>query len=54
MTNNTKSKCAIAIDAMGGDFAPHNAVVGAIEAFHDAKDFDLYLVGRKDEILDVI
>ena len=54
MTNNTKSKCAIAIDAMGGDFAPHNAVVGAIEAFHDAKDFDLYLVGRKDEIQEVI
>ena len=54
MTNNTKSKCAIAIDAMGGDFAPHNAVVGAIEAFHEAKDFDLFLVGRKDEIEDVI
>jgi len=54
MTNNTKSKCAIAIDAMGGDFAPHNAVVGAIEAFHEKKDFDLYLVGRKDQIEDVI
>ncbi|MDA3860589.1 MAG: phosphate acyltransferase PlsX [Melioribacteraceae bacterium] len=54
MTNDTKSKCAIAIDAMGGDFAPHNAVVGAIEAFHEAKDFDLYLVGKTDEIKDVI
>ena len=54
MTDNTKSKCAIAIDAMGGDFAPHNAVVGAIEAFHEAKDFDLFLVGKKDEIEAVI
>ena len=54
MTNNTKPKCAIAIDAMGGDFAPHNAVVGAIEAFHEAKDFDLFLVGRKNEIEEVI
>ncbi len=54
MANNTKGKCAIAIDAMGGDFAPHNAVVGAIEAFNEAKDFDLFLVGKKSEIKDVI
>jgi len=54
MTNNNKSKCVIAIDAMGGDFAPNNAVVGAIEAYHEAKDFDLLLVGRKNEIEDVI
>ena len=54
MTINTNSKCVIAIDAMGGDYAPHNAVVGAIEAYHEAKDFDLFLVGKSDEILDVI
>ncbi len=54
MSNNTKGKCAIAIDAMGGDFAPHNAVVGAIEAFNEVKDFDLFLVGKKSEIEDVI
>jgi len=54
MTNHNISKCVIAIDVMGGDFAPHNAVVGAIEAFHEAKDFDLFLVGKKDEIEDVI
>jgi phosphate acyltransferase len=52
--NNIKSRCSIAIDAMGGDFAPHNAVVGAIEAFHETNDFDLYLVGKKDEIENVI
>ncbi|MBU0472651.1 MAG: phosphate acyltransferase PlsX [Bacteroidetes bacterium] len=54
MTNNTNSKCVIAIDAMGGDFAPLNAVVGAIEAFNETKDFDLFLVGKKDEIEEVI
>jgi glycerol-3-phosphate acyltransferase PlsX len=54
MANNEKSKCAIAIDAMGGDFAPTNAVVGAIEALQEKKDFDLFLVGKKDEIEDVI
>ena len=54
MTNNDKSRCAIAIDAMGGDFAPTNAVVGAIEALQEKKDFDLFLVGKKDEIEGVI
>lgn len=54
MTSNTKPKCAIAVDAMGGDFAPHNAVVGAIEAFHEKEDFDLFLVGRKNEIETII
>lgn len=54
MTNNTKSKCIIAIDAMGGDYAPLNAVVGAIEAFEECNDFDLFLVGKKDEIEEVI
>ncbi|PIQ08881.1 MAG: phosphate acyltransferase PlsX [Ignavibacteriales bacterium CG18_big_fil_WC_8_21_14_2_50_31_20] len=54
MTNHNNSRCVIAIDAMGGDFAPQNAVVGAIEAFHEAKDFDLFLVGKKEEIEKVI
>jgi glycerol-3-phosphate acyltransferase PlsX len=54
MTTNTITKCAIAIDAMGGDFAPHNAVVGAIEAYNETKDFDLFLVGKTDEIKEVI
>ncbi len=53
--SNTKSqKCRIVVDAMGGDFAPQNAVVGAIEAFNEKKDFDLILVGLKDQIIDVI
>jgi len=45
--------CRIAVDAMGGDFAPTNAVLGAVQAYEQKKDFDLLLVGRRDEILKV-
>jgi glycerol-3-phosphate acyltransferase PlsX len=38
---------------MGGDYAPQNAVVGAIEAFNSS-DFELILVGKEKEILDVL
>lgn len=48
------SRCRIIIDAMGGDFAPQNSVVGAIEAYNLRKDFDLYLAGREGDILKVI
>lgn len=53
-SNNINSKCIIAVDAMGGDYAPQNAVVGAIDAFNQNKDFELILVGRKKDIIDVI
>jgi glycerol-3-phosphate acyltransferase PlsX len=39
---------------MGGDFAPANAVLGAIEAFNQNKSFELYLVGRQKEIEQVL
>ena len=48
------SKCKIIVDAMGGDYAPQNAVVGAIDAYNEKKDFELFLIGKKDEILSVI
>ncbi len=47
-------KCRIAVDAMGGDFAPQNTVIGAIQALNENKNFELYLVGREKEILDII
>ncbi len=47
-------KCKIAVDAMGGDYAPLNAIMGAIEAFNEKKDFELILVGKKDEIKKVL
>jgi glycerol-3-phosphate acyltransferase PlsX len=51
---SNKVKCKIVVDAMGGDFAPRNAVLGAIEALNISNDFELFLVGKKDDILKVI
>jgi phosphate acyltransferase len=45
-----KSKCKIVVDAMGGDFAPTNAVVGAVQAYNENKNFDLFLVGKQSEV----
>jgi glycerol-3-phosphate acyltransferase PlsX len=42
------------VDAMGGDFAPANAVMGAVAALNDNKSFELFLVGRKKEIEKVL
>jgi len=53
-SGNSSSRCRIVVDAMGGDFAPANAVLGAIEAFNENKDFDLYLVGREEKIQEVL
>jgi fatty acid/phospholipid biosynthesis enzyme len=39
---------------MGGDYAPKNVVVGAIQAAKENSDFELLLVGKKDEILKII
>jgi len=52
--NTKNSKCRIVVDAMGGDYAPQNAVAGAIDAFNQMKDFDLILVGKKNQIIEVI
>lgn len=51
---NLSQSCKIIVDAMGGDFAPQNAVLGAIQAAEENSDFELYLVGREREILKVI
>lgn len=47
---NSSERCKIIVDAMGGDYAPENAVVGAIQAFNENSDFDLFLVGREKDI----
>ncbi len=49
-----RSKCRIVVDAMGGDYAPQNAVIGAIAAFSESKDFELFLTGRRKEIKGVL
>jgi glycerol-3-phosphate acyltransferase PlsX len=53
-SGNNPSRCRIVVDAMGGDFAPANAVLGALEAYNENKSFDLYLVGRKKQIEEVL
>ena len=32
MPNNPESEIRIVVDAMGGDFAPHNVVAGALQS----------------------
>ena len=43
----------IAIDAMGGDFAPYETVQGAILAASSRNDINISLIGDKKRILDV-
>ncbi|MDP4175520.1 MAG: phosphate acyltransferase PlsX [Bacteroidota bacterium] len=52
--SEVNSHCRIVVDAMGGDFAPQNAVLGALQAASMDTSIELFLVGRKNEILDVI
>ncbi len=51
---DNSERCKIIVDAMGGDYAPENAVVGAIEAAMENPGFDLFLVGKEKEIWKVI
>lgn len=52
--SDSKKICRIAIDAMGGDFAPENVVIGAVNALEIIKDAELYLVGVEEKINSVI
>ncbi len=53
-SGNDSSRCRIVVDAMGGDFAPTNAVLGAVEAFNESKSFELFLVGKEKNIIEVL
>jgi len=53
-SGNNSSRCRIVVDAMGGDFAPANAVLGAIEALNEIKSFELILVGQERKIQEVL
>jgi glycerol-3-phosphate acyltransferase PlsX len=46
-----ENKCIIAVDAMGGDCAPRNVVLGAVEACKENSNIEVLLVGKKEEIL---
>ncbi|MBM4171383.1 MAG: phosphate acyltransferase PlsX [Ignavibacteria bacterium] len=49
--NQINTKCRLAVDAMGGDFAPKNIILGALDALKEA-DFQLLLVGDRSKILE--
>lgn len=49
-----QKKCRILVDAMGGDFAPLNCVLGAVEAQQVLPESEILLVGKKPEILEII
>src|SRR5690606_7926797 len=49
-----KNKCRIIVDAMGGDFAPEVAVEGALLASAQQKNIEVYLVGDKQSIINVL
>ncbi|MCF8260294.1 MAG: phosphate acyltransferase PlsX [Melioribacteraceae bacterium] len=53
--NQEKSKnCRVIVDAMGGDYAPRNAVIGAVQASSEFSNSEIYLVGKRNEIENVL
>ena len=52
--SDSEQKCKIAIDAMGGDFAPENVVLGTVAALSSLKDTELFLIGKEEEIFSVL
>lgn len=52
--SGTSSQCRIVVDAMGGDFAPQNAVLGALEALKEDPSIELFLVGDQKQIQEVL
>lgn len=45
-------KVVIALDAMGGDYAPKETVKGAVEAINEHPEIKVILVGKENEITD--
>lgn len=48
------SHCRIIVDAMGGDHAPQNAVIGAVQAALVDSSIELILAGQKKAIIQVL
>ncbi|MFC2134268.1 phosphate acyltransferase PlsX [Bacteroidota bacterium] len=46
--------CRIAVDAMGGDFAPENVVLGSVQALKENPGMEVLLVGKKEKIMKVV
>jgi len=52
--SDSEKKCKIAVDAMGGDFAPKNVVIGTVNALSTLEDAELFLIGDKEKILSIL
>ena len=50
MHNNNNRPERVAVDAMGGDYAPHEPVNGAIKALQDNPGLEISLVGDQAEV----
>ena len=48
-TSGKTSRVRVVVDAMGGDFAPQETVLGSLEALKIA-DIELLLVGDKQSV----
>ena len=53
-SEQNKKQCRIIVDAMGGDFAPLNVVLGAVQAVSEINGIELFLVGKAEEIKKVL
>lgn len=51
---STDSVCKIALDAMGGDFAPRNEVHAAVQVQRDNPSLKILLVGKEKDILNIL
>jgi glycerol-3-phosphate acyltransferase PlsX len=47
-------KVRVALDAMGGDYAPDEMVKGAVQAVNQSKDVEILLVGRQEVLEGVL
>lgn len=45
-----QEKVKIAVDAMGGDNAPHEIIKGAVEAVKERKEIQVCLIGKRELI----
>ena len=54
MIRSIKTMVKIAIDAMGGDFAPREQVLGAVAALNKDKDLSVILCGDEAQIKAVL
>jgi len=51
MLNTADIEIRIVVDAMGGDFAPHNIVTGALQSLHETQNrFHIIFVGKEHKI----